>query len=44
MFFLILLVILGVLLYLQFWDVWDWLYVIFDVGEPPGVSDPFVWD
>lgn len=36
--------VLGFLAYLQFWDVWDWMYAIFNVGAPPGVSDSWVWD
>ena len=44
-FFLALIILVVVVLgYLQFWDVWDWMYAIFDLGNPPGMSDPFVWD
>ncbi len=42
--FLLILVVVLVPLYLQFWDVWDWMYAIFGVGEPQGVPDSWVWD
>lgn len=42
--FALMFLVVIVLAYLQFWDVWDWMYDIFGVGLPQGMSDPFVWD
>jgi len=43
-FFLLILAAVVVLGYLQFWGVYDWMYTIFNVGAPPGISDGWVWD
>jgi nitrate reductase NapE component len=42
--FLFVLFVVLALGYLQFWGVWDWMYDIFGVGAPPGISDNWIWD